>query len=331
MFERECRSAIAAVRRAVVLCESVSASFHSEDALVKEDRSPVTVADFGAQALILETLVCDFPKDPVVAEEDADVLRSKEAEALRDRVWKEVRTAGSCMSAPELLDILDGGASVGGAKGRLWTLDPIDGTKGFLRGDQYAVALALIEDGLPVLGVLGCPRLRMGGHSQSGFLFYAVRGEGAWCHSLDCQCERIPVKVSSRQNPCDAVFCESVEKLHTSQSRSARVAGVLGVEADPLRIDSQCKYAVVAAGEADVYMRFPVLAGYEEKIWDHAAGALLVEESGGKVTDTEGNALDFSRGRTLSANAGVLASNGVLHEALLRAVRDEKTPSEETG
>ena len=59
--------------------------------------------------------------------------------------------------------------------GRYWTLDPIDGTKGFLRGDQYAVALGLIDDGEVILGVLGCPNLPNSDGSR-GAIFSAVEG-----------------------------------------------------------------------------------------------------------------------------------------------------------
>ncbi len=81
-------------------------------------------------------------------------------------------------------------------------------------------------------------------------------------------------------------------------------------------MDSQAKYAVVARGEADIYMRLPTRADYEEKIWDHAAGVLILLEAGGAVSDIDGVDLDFTRGRTLSANRGILATNGRLHGIL---------------
>ena len=88
-----------------------------------------------------------------------------------------------------------------------------------------------------------------------------------------------------------------------------------------VRLDSQAKYAVVARGEADVYLRLPTRADYREKIWDHAGGVLVVEEAGGQVTDIDGLPLDFTHGRELSANRGVVVTNGRLHDDVLRTIR----------
>jgi 3'(2'), 5'-bisphosphate nucleotidase len=89
-----------------------------------------------------------------------------------------------------------------------------------------------------------------------------------------------------------------------------------------VRLDSQAKYGVVARGDAAIYLRIPSpkQPDYREKIWDHAAGALIVEEAGGRVTDALGADLDFSRGRRLENNRGIVASNGYLHAAVLDAV-----------
>ena len=116
---------------------------------------------------------------------------------------------------------------------------------------------------------------------------------------------------------------ESREKAHSDQSLSARAADRLGISAAPVRIDSQCKYAVVARGDASLYLRLPTRPGYVERIWDHAAGALVVTEAGGRVTDVDGRPLDFSRGRGLEGNRGVVASAGAWHDEALAAVQAE--------
>jgi 3'(2'), 5'-bisphosphate nucleotidase len=89
-----------------------------------------------------------------------------------------------------------------------------------------------------------------------------------------------------------------------------------------VRLDSQAKYGVVARGDAAIYLRLPSpkQPDYREKIWDHAAGALIVQEAGGRVTDALGSDLDFSYGHKLEKNRGIIVSNGQLHPAILGAI-----------
>jgi 3'(2'), 5'-bisphosphate nucleotidase len=95
----------------------------------------------------------------------------------------------------------------------------------------------------------------------------------------------------------------------------------LGVEPAPWLMDSQAKHALIAAGRADVLIRIPATADYRDKIWDQAAGTLIIEESGGRVTDLHGARLEFGTGRLLTRNHGVIASNGHLHAAVLDAAQ----------
>jgi 3'(2'), 5'-bisphosphate nucleotidase len=85
-------------------------------------------------------------------------------------------------------------------------------------------------------------------------------------------------------------------------------------------MDSQCKYAAVARGDASIYLRLPRDSSYRETIWDHAAGAIVVREGGGRVSDVHGEPLNFGTGRLLRLNKGIVATNGVLHREVLRAV-----------
>ena len=321
-------AAAEAVEAAARLCravsrESVSQGASSPGASTKADRSPVTVADFGSQALISHHLAQAFPDIPLVAEEDADFLRTTDGAAIRDRVVSHVRQQASGLSESGVLAAIDRGGHPGGAAWTQWVLDPIDGTKGFLRGDQYAVALALIEDGALVLGVLGCPNLPIEAaapEGPSGCLLTAARGGGSRIRALEGG-EANPILVTNVEDPAEASFCESVESGHTSHGHAEQIAARLRVEAPPYRIDSQCKYAAIARGDASIYLRLPTRKDYEEKIWDHAAGALIVEEAGGRVTDVRGQPLDFSIGRTLKNNSGVVATNGLLHDRVIAAVR----------
>ncbi|MCB1181922.1 3'(2'),5'-bisphosphate nucleotidase [bacterium] len=318
----ELAAAVTAVRQAAALCREVQAAI-DPGALAKSDRSPVTVADFGSQALVCRILGQAFPDDPVIGEEDAAALRDPAHAALRDRVVGLVATQTGDADAARVLTWIDRGDAKE-ASPRFWTLDPIDGTKGFLRGGQYAIALALILDGEIALAALGCPNLgaRLDGPCGDGTLLCAVRGEGTWELPLLGEGEPRRVQVSAESATAGIRFCESVESGHSAHGESARLAAHLGITAEPVRLDSQAKYAVVARGEAEAYLRLPRDDVYREKIWDHAAGVLCVTEAGGRVTDVLGRDLDFARGYRLEGNRGVAVANGPLHTPLVEAMAD---------
>ena len=283
--------------------------------LTKEDRSPVTVADYAAQALVSLTLPSG---EAIVGEETAAALEGAGGRETLDKVVAAVRSELPDITADEVRAAIDRCSAAGGANGGFWVLDPIDGTRGFLRGGQYAIALGLMQDGEVVGGVLGCPNLSSA--QGRGCLFVAFRGRGA--HELPLEEDQGTsrrIGVSAVASSGDAVFCESVEAMHSDHERHARIAGRLGVTAPPVRIDSQCKYGALARGDASIYLRLPSTSSYREKIWDHAAGFVVVSEAGGTVTDAYGRPLDFSKGRTLDRNRGVVATNGLLHGVVLDA------------
>jgi 3'(2'), 5'-bisphosphate nucleotidase len=319
----ELEHAIAAVRAAATVCREVQRNLTSAATLEKKDRSPVTVADFAAQALVCAALGDTSRVKAVVGEEDAADLREPRHAAIRDRVVEQVRALrGPAVSADQTLAWIDvGGVTPDASTPLYWTLDPIDGTKGFLRGQHYAIALALLQEGSVVLGVLGCPKLE-GPDGEPGALLAAVRGQGATLLPLagDGLAGRRPIRVSRVTDPAETRFCESVESGHSDQEQSAKAAARLGIRGDPVRADGQTKYAIVARGDVSIYLRLPTRKDYREKIWDHAAGTIVVEEAGGRVTDAIGRPLDFSRGRHLEANCGVVATNGLIHDEVLGAV-----------
>lgn len=322
ILENELSIAKEAVRQASELCAAAQSGLTSDQQLDKADKSPVTVADYGAQALVLHSLSNAFPDDPAVGEEDAGELRNEENAALLSRIVEYVQKIEPSMNQDKILSSIDRGGHSGGGTGRFWTLDPIDGTKGFLRGEQYAVALALIVDGQVVLGVLGCPNLpfdspRTG--ESKGSLLFAVKGQGAFQAPLSDISAASPISCDSISEAALAIFCESVESGHTAHGRSAEIVKLLGSHSDPFRMDSQCKYAAVSRGQASIYLRLPTRPGYEEKIWDHAAGFIILTEAGGKISDTLGQPLDFSIGRTLKNNKGIVATSAGVFDAVVQA------------
>lgn len=318
----ELNCALTAVRQAAAVCRSVQASM-DPDALEKKDKSPVTVADFASQALICRQLQQSFPDDPVIGEEGADELRGDAGAPFLEQIHQECRAAGVDCTADEVCDWIDRGG-LQDYRSRFWTLDPIDGTKGFLRKDQYAISLALIVDGKIVLGILGCPNLPVDSGEPDGargVLAWAVAGEGSWMVPLDdADAEPVRLQVSATDESSAARFCESVESGHSSHGWSGQIASTLGITREPFRIDSQCKYLAVARADADIYLRLPTRKGYQEKIWDHAGGVILVEEAGGRVTDIHGADPEFHHGRTLSSNEGMVVTNGQFHQQVVDAV-----------
>lgn len=320
----ETKFALQVVRQASQLVKLVQAEMVSP-AITKDDRSPVTVADFASQALVGRVLTETFPEDTLVGEEDSSTLRQPSGQATLKQVTHFVSKVSPGATPERVCEWIDRGS--GEPSTRFWTLDPIDGTKGFLRGDQYAVALALIAEGQVQIGVLGCPNLGVGyqeGVSGAGTLAVAVRGEGSWVASLDGDMTNLQQSsVSKRDDPAKARLLRSFESGHTNINQIDYFSEELGVEVDPVRMDSQAKYVLLAVGKGDLYLRLlsPKQPNYREKIWDQAAGSLIVEEAGGRVSDLSGKALDFNAGRTLQNNRGILASNSYLHAEALQALR----------
>jgi 3'(2'), 5'-bisphosphate nucleotidase len=309
--------AIRAVAAASRLCREVRADFApSSDAATKADRSPVTVADLAAQALVSQMLADAFPGDGLMGEEDASPLRDQPD--LAAAVLARVRAHRDGVSLDEVAEALDRCDDPGGAGRRWWTLDPVDGTKGFLRNEQYAVAFALVEDGEVVLAAMGSPNLPVSrsidGAGARGCVFVADE-----LGSRPVPAEGARIAVAPVTDVASARYAESVEAGHSSQSVSALIAGRLGITSEPLRLDSQAKYAVVARGDASIYLRF-AHPDYRENVWDHAAGSLIVTEAGGRVSDALGLPLDFTRGRRLDANRGIVASAAAIHARVIEAV-----------
>ena len=316
-------TAVQAAVKASALCEKIREDLAGQESILKKDRSPVTIADYGSQAIICKLIRERFPNDTIVAEEDSRELRRADRSKVLGQVTSYVSAFIPNSSSKEVCSWID--FSSDSIADRFWTLDPIDGTKGFLSGDQYAIALALIENGMVILGILACPNLYLDVTQPSGergCLFIAIRGKGAIEMGIHGKDKRA-VSVSKVTNPSEAVITESVEPNHADHLTHQRLAEKLNISKSSLKMDSQAKYGILARGEASLYLRVPSTAepGYKENIWDHAAGSIIAEEAGGKVTDVLGHPLDFSCGIKMVKNQGILASNGILHDVILEALK----------
>ncbi|MFP3852810.1 MAG: inositol monophosphatase family protein [Anaerolineales bacterium] len=321
-YQQEVEFAQEILAQAAQICRRVqSQSILSE--LEKKDRSPVTVADFASQAWVAGKLAEVFPKDPVVAEEDSRELQQEDNWGLLDSVVSYLQERQPDLDSEQVCRWIDHGNAQPAE--RFWTLDPIDGTAGFLRGDQWVVALALIEEGQVTMAGLACPRLDPSMapiESGEGSVIVAVRGQGSWV-TPESTSDYRRMQVSRRDRSEEARLMGSVEPRHTDMAMLELMQARLGSQSELIKMDSQAKFAMVADGRADLILRLlsPDRPDYQEKIWDQAAGSLIVTEAGGQVTDLKGEPLDFSVGDRLSKNVGVLVSNGHLHQEALSALQ----------
>lgn len=223
--------------------------------------------DFGVQAIVSWVLAEVFGSQnlSIVAEEDTEALSKADSLSLLSAVSNAVNEALSeapkyglpkpenPLGTTEILKAISRCNSVGGPKGRHWVLDPVDGTLGFVRGDQYAVALALIENGKVLLGVLGCPNYSVkkeclsngcnqaamstksvAGSVSKGCVMYAKRGSGqAWMQPLIAggflPDSATLLKVSSVDDPVLATVCEPVERANSNHLFTAGLANSMGV------------------------------------------------------------------------------------------------------
>ncbi|CAF0846595.1 unnamed protein product [Rotaria sp. Silwood1] len=317
-YDKELSVALQACLQAAKLCERIRSTI--PEAIEKVDRSPVTLADFGSQALICNRIHSEFPNDSIVAEENPkELLKPARIDSLK-QIVNYVKEENNDVDEKKIVEWI--GYGNGHVGQRFWTLDPIDGTKGFIRRDQYAIALGLIIDGDVKVGVLACPAYG----DDGGLMFYAVRGKGAYSQSIKSFDTTKPTRINTvtNDNINNFRFAESVESSHGDQTKQNDIARRIGIQTAPIRMDSQVKYGLVACGQAALYLRFPNPhnQNYRENIWDHAAGAIIVEEAGGKVTDMDGKALNFRDNEKMLNNRGVVVSNGTIHEKILEALKD---------
>lgn len=344
MFETELNAALEAVRGACRIGTAVQGLLRGMGHAVgqaaeavgvkldKEDRTPVTIADLAVQAYISGQLLDRFPDIPLMGEEASSQLRSPESSAVCDKVVAEVQRVHPGRPGREtVLDWIDRGQQGVRLDKPYWILDPIDGTKGFLRQEQYAIALALCHQGELLAAALGCPNLPLAPGAR-GSLYAARRGGGAVAYpvteegQLGAPCA---VRVSDTTSPVATRWVERIEITNRNHDVTEQIVHEAGIVSEPIRMDSQAKYAAVARGEAEIYLRHTIKPGYREKVWDHAAGVLVITEAGGRVTNLKGQPLDFSLGAEVAGNFGVLATNTRWHDTLLPIIARHWSPPPE--
>ncbi|GAB4831089.1 hypothetical protein Ancab_005099 [Ancistrocladus abbreviatus] len=347
-YYRELQAAVDVVQRACHLCVNVQKSLFADDGriLEKSDRTPVTIADFGVQALVSLELSKLFPLVPLVAEEDSSFLRSNNlVDAVVTAVTDNSSLRSNQLTDVEVLEAIDRGGKISLAFGA--------------KPATYWVGLALIVKGEIVLGVMGCPNWKENfcnkptnttvvqenekSWLEPGIIMAAHVGFGTWVmrSSMPGGGTRTPSKwtrcfVDQSYLIQNAQFCipdsQTWDSLPLSPSFEATTdANSIGDKQVLLLqtcCGSLCKYLMVALGRATVFI-LRAKAQTIIKAWDHAVGMICVHEAGGKVTDWKGSQLDLAADeaerRIIFPSGGVLVTNGNLHAQILELISANST------
>jgi 3'(2'), 5'-bisphosphate nucleotidase len=243
--------------------------FETEQKIGADNHSePVTVADRDASRLIVDRLAVTFPDDGILSEEEIDDV--------------ELRIS----------------------KRRVWIIDPIDGTAGFVKKDgDFGVQIGLAEEGIPILGVVYLPF-----HDK---LSYAVKGEG----SFTVTGGGAPVKMETSLVKDLSGMKLAMSRNHPS-SRMERVIEHFAFREIVRRGSVGLKIGLIADHTCDIYIH----PGPRTKLWDTCAPQIILEEAGGRFTDIFGRSMRYDRADLQNRN-GLLATNGADHESVVEHLK----------
>ena len=265
MLEKELETAVALARQA----GEVIMTFYGADVRVSEKiaddnfAEPVTEADHAANKIIVEGLAAEFPHDGILSEETPD-----DKERLK--------------------------------KHRVWIIDPLDGTKGFINHDgDFAVQIGLAEKGVPILGVVYLP--------HENIMYRAVEGRGAWMIAPEKGPKRLKVSDKTDLGKMNL----AVSRDHRSQ-RMSQVFEQLGLKSETQRGSVGLKVGLITQQICDLYLHLSP----RTKFWDTCAPQILLEEAGGKLTDLFGFPIRYDLAEVRNLN-GVAATNGAAHNQVV--------------
>jgi 3'(2'), 5'-bisphosphate nucleotidase len=232
----------------------------------EDDIEPVTQADRIANELIVNGLKAEFNSDGILAEESVDTERRL-------------------------------------SKSRVWMVDPIDGTNGFIDGNgDFAVQIGLVEDGEPVLAVVYLPLSRV--------LYRAVTGNGTWIERPQRETE----KAAASDRQIFATMRLAASRSHRSP-RMNKVVQRFGFREEVQRGSVGIKIGLLVEQQCDVYIHLSP----RTKQWDTCAPQLILTEAGGRMTDLFGRPLNYNV-RDVNNRNGLVASNGASHELIIQTL-----------
>ena len=264
MYDRELRVACELARAAgAAILEHYEGPLNIKQKNYENDLEPVTQADTIANELIVTGLKRDFPGDGILAEESVDTKRRLE-------------------------------------KSRVWMVDPLDGTNGFIDGNgDFAVQIGLAEEGRCVIGVVYQP--------LTGVLYRAIHGEGTWIERPQFESQR--AHVSTRTTLSDMRLAAS--RSHRSP-RMNKVVARFGFKEEVQRGSVGIKIGLLIEQQCDVYIHLSP----RTKQWDTCAPEVILTEAGGRVSDLFGYPLSYNVPDVQNRN-GLVASNGVAHDQII--------------
>lgn len=301
-YQKELKSAIKVVKDALKVINWIKLNgFRS---FQKLDESPVTTADIASQILIVSNIKKHFPGDLIIAEE-GDIFMDTQTEHIIQKCFNELHLEYT-FDSREVLNYK------GSNFDRQWTIDPIDGTQGFLEGLVYAVGISFFEESDLKLSVIGIPN-----HDKKRkAIFIAEKENGAKASYGENEFKSI--KASEQDNLEESVLCHS---LHYDQPWVEEFAEFVGIK-NRIQIDSMTKFCKIADGSADLYLKpIDMIHSYS---WDFSPGVLIVKEAGGKISDLNGGKIRFLRDKLICDTPGLVASNSNLHLDIIKNLRKIK-------
>ncbi len=253
---------IARIAGAAIL-EQYEGPLHVQQKTLADDIEPVTQADRIANELIVTRLQREFPNDGILAEESVDTTRRL-------------------------------------GKSRVWMVDPLDGTNGFIDGNgDFAVQIGLVEDGEVVVAVVYQP--------LPGVLYRAVRGEGTWIERPE-----MPPLQAQTSNLTDFPAMRLAASRSHRNPRQNRVAQQFGFREEVQRGSVGIKIGLIIEQQCDVYIHL----SSRTKQWDTCAPQLILTEAGGRMSDLFGSPLNYNVPELQNRN-GLVASNGASHDQII--------------
>ena len=240
-----------------------------------------------------------FPNDQIIAEESYN-------SHIDINVQKIIK---KCYSSLELDLVEDFERNLnyrGPYSPRQWTVDPIDGTKGFQKNLTYAIGIGFMINSELIAAAIGVPNYNEKGRA----LFITEKNQGTRV-SYDEE-DFIPISVTEKKNIKKAKMCHS---LHYDEPWVMQFAEIAEVS-NYIQMDSMAKFCMVADGTADLYIK--PMDENRSFSWDFLPGMLIVNEAGGIVSDLKGNNIKFNNEKCIITAPGLVASNGILHEEILK-------------